>query len=363
MTTTMRVHEVARLIGLSNLEMLERLRQAGLDPKTHSSRVEVTDALLTELETGRSLTAGARGASRHRRNENTHTAEVSVNRGDHLYCYRKDGLYTHHGIYVGEGMVVHYTGEPGQKENAAVKKTSLAEFAAGDEIRIKSHIFCSDADTVVARALGRLGERDYNLVFNNCEHFAHWCKTGSAESEQVQQKAGGTAATGALGAAGTAAGLGVVGATGAVAGFSGAGVMSGLATVGGAVGGGAVAGLGVLGAAPGALGVAVLNNTVFADDPDAPEGERDARGAARKATVVGATVGTVGMIGAVSTAGVAGLSGVGISSGLAAIGGTIVGGGVVAPMVAGVAIVAAAPLAIAGAAGAAIYGLFKLFDD
>jgi predicted ATPase len=37
----------------------------------------------------------------------------------------------------------------------------------------------------VERARSRLGEDKYNLVFNNCEHFAVWCKTGVSESSQI----------------------------------------------------------------------------------------------------------------------------------------------------------------------------------
>jgi hypothetical protein len=48
----------------------------------------------------------------------------------------------------------------------------------------------------VHRALGRLGEQRYNLIFNNCEHFAHWCKTGRHRSAQVE----GWLQTGSLGA-------------------------------------------------------------------------------------------------------------------------------------------------------------------
>jgi Lecithin retinol acyltransferase len=39
---------------------------------------------------------------------------------------------------------------------------------------------------VVERAKSRLGERDYNLLFNNCEHFTSWCKTGIDDSKQVR---------------------------------------------------------------------------------------------------------------------------------------------------------------------------------
>ena len=42
-------------------------------------------------------------------------------------------------------------------------------------------------EEIVHRAESCLGEDDYNLFFNNCEHFACWCVTGKARSEQVQE--------------------------------------------------------------------------------------------------------------------------------------------------------------------------------
>lgn len=38
----------------------------------------------------------------------------------------------------------------------------------------------------VRRALSRLGEDDYNLLSNNCEHFATWCCIGESSSKQVK---------------------------------------------------------------------------------------------------------------------------------------------------------------------------------
>jgi hypothetical protein len=37
----------------------------------------------------------------------------------------------------------------------------------------------------VQRALSRVGERGYSLTGWNCEHFAAWCATGVAASQQV----------------------------------------------------------------------------------------------------------------------------------------------------------------------------------
>ncbi|NEQ25214.1 MAG: hypothetical protein F6K28_40290, partial [Microcoleus sp. SIO2G3] len=42
-------------------------------------------------------------------------------------------------------------------------------------------------DIVIARAESRLGETNYNLLTNNCEHFATWCKTGRNESKQLAE--------------------------------------------------------------------------------------------------------------------------------------------------------------------------------
>ena len=47
------------------------------------------------------------------------------------------------------------------------------------------HADASPAGVTLRRAMSRLGEQNYNLLFNNCEHFATWCKTGRHRSEQV----------------------------------------------------------------------------------------------------------------------------------------------------------------------------------
>lgn len=42
-----------------------------------------------------------------------------------------------------------------------------------------------ERDEIVAKALSRAGDRGYNLLLSNCEHFAHWCVTGESFSTQV----------------------------------------------------------------------------------------------------------------------------------------------------------------------------------
>ncbi len=269
--------------------------------------------------------------------------------GDHLKSFR--GLYTHHGIYIGDDNVIHYSGLSDGLQSGPVEEVSLNEFCSGNDYEIVTHDEreYSRAESV-RRAQSRLGEDAYSLTGNNCEHFVNWCIDGDHTSDQVD--IGTTAGSGSLSATTGVASRAAVASAGSVAGLSGSGVMSGLATVGGAVGGGAVAGLGVLGGSGGLAAASLLNNTVLKDDENLDDDERESRSIGRKATYAGAAAGTAGSIAAVSAAGsVAGLSGAGITTGLAAIGGSVGGG-----MAAGVVVTTAAPVAAAAAVG---YGLYK----
>jgi Lecithin retinol acyltransferase/PspA/IM30 family len=110
-------------------------------------------------------------------------------KGDQIYVYREllnlRGAYEHHGIDCGDGSVIHY-----RKPSEIVERTSLETFTRGERIHIRQYPrsgFAFIADVVVQRAESRLGEGKYNFLFNNCEHFATWCKIGMSESRQIQE--------------------------------------------------------------------------------------------------------------------------------------------------------------------------------
>jgi len=95
--------------------------------------------------------------------------------------------YTHHGIHVGNGRVVHYSGLSRGWRGGPVEEVSLAEFARGRAIRIRPHAGALfERDTVVARARSRLGEDRYRAMSNNCEHLCEWCIYGESRSHQVE---------------------------------------------------------------------------------------------------------------------------------------------------------------------------------
>jgi hypothetical protein len=109
--------------------------------------------------------------------------------GAHLVTRRLG--YTHHGIYVGEGRVVHYAGLAGVIGRGPVEEVGLAAFAGAREIEVRAEPSARFAGEVAAaRARSRLGEGAYRLISNNCEHFCAWCLHGVSRSQQIEQLLG-----------------------------------------------------------------------------------------------------------------------------------------------------------------------------
>lgn len=105
--------------------------------------------------------------------------KTGLKMGDHIYA--DYGRCFHHGIYCGDDEVIHYV------NRKIIKKTRLSAFAKKQRIHIKRHHKSFSQTRVVKRAKRRLGERKYNLAFNNCEHFANWCKIGKSRCEQGER--------------------------------------------------------------------------------------------------------------------------------------------------------------------------------
>lgn len=105
-------------------------------------------------------------------------------RGDHIYVRRWLG-YTHHGIELDDGTVVHRAGEPLRSQDVEVRVDTMERFARGGRVRHR----CARLDDSADKALSRVGERGYNLFTRNCEHFATSCAYGEKRSNQVRAAA------------------------------------------------------------------------------------------------------------------------------------------------------------------------------
>jgi len=106
--------------------------------------------------------------------------------GTHLVTSRRG--YTHHGIYVGRGMVVHYAGLSRFLHSGPVEEVTISRFSMGRAVRIGGNCELTySPHEIVLRARSRLGENEYHVLRNNCEHFCNWCISGRSRSRQVER--------------------------------------------------------------------------------------------------------------------------------------------------------------------------------
>ncbi len=120
------------------------------------------------------------------KNKIEQSKKKEINKGDIIVVDRK--LYQYYGIYINENEVISYM------LNNEIKITSLEEFLDNSKVYYAVELHESNdvknyklfsAEETIARAKSRLGEKKYDVLKNNCEHFVVWCKTGIMESQQA----------------------------------------------------------------------------------------------------------------------------------------------------------------------------------
>lgn len=105
--------------------------------------------------------------------------------GAHLTTPRRG--YVHHGIYVGNGRVIHYGGFNRLFRRRPVEEIPIEKFTRGRGFAVKPRVAPAFSGTAcVERARSRLGEDCYRFWSNNCEHFCEWCIAGASRSPQVE---------------------------------------------------------------------------------------------------------------------------------------------------------------------------------
>ncbi|GAV92602.1 LRAT domain-containing protein [Cephalotus follicularis] len=176
--------------------------------------------------------------------EETTDTIIAINKkdlkpGDHIYAWRFLWIYNHHGIYVGDGQVIHFTTPHAALDEIAKENPNIpmeeddedfksepcpkCGYIVGGSLGIgvmktcidhfgkTLHLYVYDVswirfwlsrrgtccpykakplDQTVKTAYEKLktGFGSYHLLTNNCEHFATFCKTGRKFSGQVMAK-------------------------------------------------------------------------------------------------------------------------------------------------------------------------------
>ena len=97
----------------------------------------------------------------------------------------KVSFYYHYGIFVSENSVIQF-GLPditAQKaEDVRVLETDVMTFLNGGEIEVGVTSKRHSPEKTVSLAKARLGEGGYDILHNNCEHFAMECAVGEKSS-------------------------------------------------------------------------------------------------------------------------------------------------------------------------------------
>ncbi|KAL5568234.1 hypothetical protein UlMin_024809 [Ulmus minor] len=128
-----------------------------------------------------------------------------LRKGDHIYCFRTAHTYSHHGIYVGDDRVIHFrrtedsTSSRSQacevcgfqpETQRGVVKSCLDCFLQGHRLKhfeynVSSQYFMENHSGTCSTTSFDPPDIVYDLMKNNCENFARFCKTGVSKSLQA----------------------------------------------------------------------------------------------------------------------------------------------------------------------------------
>ncbi|XP_046560846.1 phospholipase A and acyltransferase 2-like [Haliotis rubra] len=115
------------------------------------------------------------------------------------------GLINHWAVYIGSEEVVHFFGDCGGRDQNSqcktcvtstwkglVRKDAFFDVVGNSKVNKNNskdkQLKAFQQREIVDRALSEeLREFKYNIVFQNCEHFATWCRYGKQESDQANR--------------------------------------------------------------------------------------------------------------------------------------------------------------------------------
>ena len=114
--------------------------------------------------------------------------------GDILKVEIKNNIF-HYGIYLGDDLVIQYGLAKDflntKKEDVEVLISSMDEFLNGKMALVRLYSFTeklkkNKVNKIISLAKARLGEKKYDPINNNCEHFVNECVFNKHYSSQVE---------------------------------------------------------------------------------------------------------------------------------------------------------------------------------
>jgi len=115
--------------------------------------------------------------------------------GDIVKVEIKNGIY-HFGLYLGDDKIIQYGLAKDflntKKEDVCVLISSMDEFLDGKMALVRLYSFTekfkkNSVKKSIDKALARLGEKSYDPINNNCEHFVNECVFNKHISTQVKK--------------------------------------------------------------------------------------------------------------------------------------------------------------------------------
>lgn len=99
------------------------------------------------------------------------------------------GAFWHYGVAVDQDDIVHFHHNKPRDAAMGIRRVPRASFEAVGSVSLESVPVddCLSREVAVSRAYRSIedGFGRYDLLTNNCEHFARWCVSGRKESLQV----------------------------------------------------------------------------------------------------------------------------------------------------------------------------------
>ncbi|MCK6613894.1 MAG: lecithin retinol acyltransferase family protein [Ignavibacteriaceae bacterium] len=116
----------------------------------------------------------------------------SPEKGDHIMVQMNG--FSHHGLVSELGTVIHYASESGfsitEYYKLKIVETDISIFSQGKEVFVRVYSKKEiqqkyPAAQIVKNARKAIGTGNYDILYNNCEHFVYRCTLGFAKSEII----------------------------------------------------------------------------------------------------------------------------------------------------------------------------------